>query len=144
MKPLMLCLALLATPALAGEPQVTLSLRFDPASLTLLQERGELIVMSAYYYGEPLAENRLAVDEMGRIFLGAEEMTIWPKDQTLVIGASLAAAPVASVLAPFVNVNVYSARISSDDNLLNCDLVEGPVAALATAPQTIQCSLIDG
>lgn len=135
---------LFALPAAAQDRPVTLNITFDAASLAMLQERGELVTKSAYYYGEPSKNSKLEVDEMGRIFLGAEEMTVWPKDQSFAIGGSLAAAPLASVIEPFVNVNVFSARISSDDNLLDCGFVEGPTADLSKKPQVIACKLIGG
>ena len=41
-----------------------------------------------------------------------------------------------------VNVNVYSARLSSDDNLINCDFIDGPLPAVS-APVTLHCALIE-
>lgn len=42
-----------------------------------------------------------------------------------------------------VNVNVYSAWLSSDDNLISCDLVDGPLSDLTATPVTLRCALIE-
>ena len=42
-----------------------------------------------------------------------------------------------------VNVNVYSARLSNDDNLISCDFIDGPVSDLTTTPITLRCALIE-
>lgn len=142
MKPFICALALLATPALAEDTVVALKIGFDPAAAAFLQEKGELVVVSGWFYSDPAPGNTLPVDEIGTIYLGSEEVTVWPKDQTVTLGHNLAAAPMASVVAPMLNVNVYSARISGEDNLLDCTLVEGPTATLAKTPQTITCTLL--
>lgn len=143
MRSLLLC-AVLATPAMAQETTLTLDLRFDAASTTALQERGEMVVISAVYAGEPAPGNVLPVDEMGMVYLGAEDYTVYPLNQTVQIGHSLGAAPFGNVLAPMVNVNVYSARHTDEDNLLDCGIVDGPTDALSRQPQLISCKLIGG
>ena len=141
MKPLLLC-ALLASPALAQETTLTLDLRFDEAATTALQQRGEMVVISAFYVGEPAPGNLLPVDEMGMVYLGSEDYTVYPLNQTVQIGHSLGAAPIGNVLAPMVNVNVYSARHTDENNLLDCGIVDGPTDALSKQPQLISCNLI--
>jgi len=49
-----------------------------------------------------------------------------------------------SVLAPQVNVNVYSARFTSEDNVLDCSIVEGATDDLSKNAQDITCKLIGG
>ena len=39
-------------------------------------------------------------------------------------------------------VNVYSARKTHEDNLLNCGIYEGPVSMAQKQPVDIQCDLI--
>lgn len=143
MKSLLLC-ALLASPALAQETTLTLDIRFDAASTTALQERGEMVVISAIYAGEPAPGNVLPVDEMGMVYLGAEDYTVYPLNQTIQIGHSLGAAPIGNVLEPMVNVNVYSARHTDENNLLDCGIVDGPTEPLSKQPQLISCKLIGG
>jgi len=134
--------ALLAAPATAQETNVTLHISFDAASATKLQETGEMVIISSYFWGDPATGNVLPVNEMGQLYLGGEQATVWPNEQTISIGHSLAGAPVGNVEAPMVNVNVYSARITSEDNLLDCGIVDGPTDALSKTTQDITCKLI--
>ncbi|OYU38427.1 MAG: hypothetical protein CFE33_16360 [Pseudorhodobacter sp. PARRP1] len=142
--PALLIAALLATPAMAQETSLTLHITFDAASATKLQEAGEMVVVSSYFWGDPVAGNVLPVNEMGQLYLGAEQATVFPNEQTISIGHSLAGAPVGNVEAPMVNVNVYSARITSEDNLLDCGIVDGPTDALSKTTREIACKLIGG
>ena len=144
MKSLLAALTLLALPAVAQDNMIMLNIRFDAATVADLQKRGELVVVAAMFYGAPSPGNTLPVDEMGQIYLGTEEFTVWPKDQDFAIGGSLGAAPFDSVLVPMVNVNVYSARLSDERNLLDCSFVDGPLLYFAKAPQNIICTLLDG
>lgn len=138
---LALCLSLFTLPAMADVPQLTLVIRFDPAAAQALAARGERVVVAGYFYGDPAPGATEAPDEMGLINLGTEEVTIRPKEARLTLGASLSNAPLDQVVEPMVNVNVYSARWTHEDNLLDCGLVDGPVAAM-TAPQEVFCKLL--
>ena len=136
--------ALLATPAIAQETTLTLHISFDAASATKLQEAGEMVIISSYYWGDPVAGHVLPVNEMGELYLGGEQATVWPNEQTITIGGSLGGAPLGNVEAPMVNVNIYSARITNPDNLLDCGIVDGPSDALSKSTQEITCKLIGG
>jgi hypothetical protein len=46
------------------------------------------------------------------------------------------------VTVPMLNVNVFSARWTSEDNLIDCGFLDAPMAELAAAPQSITCKLI--
>ncbi|MDR3494403.1 MAG: hypothetical protein P4L82_07355, partial [Ancalomicrobiaceae bacterium] len=41
-----------------------------------------------------------------------------------------------------VNVNVYTARLADENNLLDCDLVDGLVADVQVKPNKVVCKLI--
>ncbi|MCK9553324.1 hypothetical protein, partial [Aquamicrobium sp.] len=43
---------------------------------------------------------------------------------------------------PGVNVNLYTSRKSSDQNLIECDLIDGAVAKVQAKPITVNCFLI--
>lgn len=134
--------ALLVSPATAQETALTLHISFDAASATKLQEAGEMVIVSSYFWGDPVPGNVLPVNEIGQLYLGGEQATVWPHEQTISIGHSLVGAPLGNVETPMVNVNVYSARITSGDNLLECGIVDGPTDALSKSPQEITCKLI--
>jgi hypothetical protein len=60
----------------------------------------------------------------------------------VVVGANLGGMPRAQVVRPMLTINVFSARFASEDNLLDCGLVDGAAADLAGAVQTVHCKLI--
>jgi len=127
----------------AHAQSVTLNISFSEKAAAIMAEKGELLMVSGYFMGEPAANATIPADEMGMIFLGTEDLTLWPSAQSVTLGGLLAGAPLDQVVEPRLNVNLYSARISSEDNILNCDLVDDTVAVLATKPQDILCKLID-
>jgi hypothetical protein len=133
---------LLATPALAEDAHITIQLAFDPTALAELQKRGEGVVVGVYYAGEPNTSNTMPLNEMDQIYLGAEQITILPENRTVSIGAGLGGSALVMTDAPNVNVNVYSARFTDEDNLLNCSIIDGPVADYIGTTQTINCTLI--
>lgn len=47
-------------------------------------------------------------------------------------------------LLPSVAVNIASARLSNDDNLLDCQVIDMPLAEARRAPNTLRCGLIYG
>ena len=130
--------------AAAAQDMLRLEISFDPAAAAKLAAMGERVTVSAWYYGEPLGEGLIHVDEMGQVWLGTETFDIWPLDQTVSIGGSLGGAPMGWVAQPMVNVNVYSSRLADQNNLLECDLVDGPFDELAMDAQPIRCKLIGG
>lgn len=146
-----LCLPLLCLPALilplmpaqASAEAIRVSVHFDDASRAALEKAKEKVTISAFFYGNP-APGVPVDDESGQIFLSIEELTVWPKDQTVSLGQTLEGAPIKDVEEPYLNVNIYSARHVLEDNILNCSLVDDRVAALRGAVQTITCKLING
>jgi hypothetical protein len=124
-----------------AETGVAIDLVFEQGVAETLADRGEWVVLRASYYGEP-ADASAPVDETGLVYLGEEEATVFPADQRVVLGGAMAAQPRGWVVEPLINVNVFTARFGDENNLLDCGLVDGPVAALAKEVQRISCSLI--
>ncbi|MGA0540302.1 hypothetical protein [Neotabrizicola sp. VNH66] len=134
---------LLAGPALSQTPStVTVEITFSEKALAELTSRGEAVTVSGYWMGDPAPGATLPVNEIGTIFLLTEDLTLWPGPVTVTLGSALASAPVDQVVEPMLNVNVYSARWTSDDNLLDCGLVDDLLSKLTAAPQKMQCKLI--
>lgn len=124
-----------------GAAAVQVHLAFKPGVAAELAKRGERAVIAGWFYGEPAPGAKVPVDEMGLVQLGTEELTVWPVDQTVTLGASLAGAPRDAVTQVSVNVNVYSARLSSEDNILDCGIIDDALQALQ-GEQTITCGLL--
>lgn len=131
----------LPLPALA-DGMVRIDLTLSPRAMAELASLSEMVTVSAFYFGEPAPGATIEPDEMGQVFLGAEDHTVWPLPQAVVLGANLGAMPRGQVVAPMLNVNVFSARFAHEDNLLDCGLVDGAVADLVGAVQKVHCKLI--
>ncbi len=136
-----LILALAGAGAAKADPSVVIDLVFEPGVAETLVSRGEWVVVRAWYHGEP-ADASAPVDETGLVYLGEEEATVFPADQRVALGGAMAAQPRGWVIEPVINVNIYSARFSDDNNLLDCGIIDRPVAALAGHVQKISCGLL--
>lgn len=139
---LLAALALASGPALADTPTLTLNLTFDAEAQAALSERGEMVTVSAYFYGDPAPGATAPTDpEMGWINLGAEEYRLPVAPVTLTLGQGLAIAPLDQVVAPMVNVNIFTARLTDENNLIDCGFIDTAMAEL-TAPQNLTCTLL--
>lgn len=134
-------IGLSALPALAETPLVTLHVTFEPATAKALADAGEMVVIAGHFFGEPVAGATVQPDEIGQILLGREEFTVRPAETTVVLGSSLGTAPLDQVVEPYLNVNVFTARFTSEDNLIDCGLVDDAVAKM-TGPQEMSCKLL--
>jgi hypothetical protein len=135
----------LAVPAAQGAGfGFTVAVSLSPKAAATLKARGEGIVVAAMYSGEPIPAKASKADEMGMIDLGEEDVTIpGANGRAVITGAKVIGAHVGWVKAPGVLINVYSARKTSQDNLLDCGIFEDTVAkAQATQPIAITCKMI--
>lgn len=144
----MIRLALLAAAALAGgaahadTPSLILKLTFDAEAQAALSARGEMVTVATYFYGDPAPGATAPTDpEMGWINLGSEEYRLPPGPVTLTMGQGLAFAPVDQVVAPMVNVNIFTARLTDEYNLIDCGFIDAPMSDL-TAVQELTCTLL--
>ena len=134
-------LTLLAgTAALADT--VSVELAFSDKALAELQSRGEGVIQGSNWIGEPAEGVTTADPETGMVYLQWEELTIYPGPATLVLGANLSAAPLDQVIEPILNLNVFSARWTDDNNLLACDVLGGPLSELVGSTHKLTCKLI--
>jgi len=131
-----------AGAAQAQDTTITFGLGFDPATRATLTTRGEMVIVSAWYYGEP-ADPKVPVDEVGLVYLGGEDLTIFPFDQTITLGANLANANLGDVITPMININIFTARRTHEDNLIDCDFIDGPVADIAGQEPVLTCTLLN-
>ena len=101
-------------------------------------------MVSAFYYGvpKPNAPAKIA-DEMGQVHLGNQDIELHDAGNADFDGHVVDHKALAYVDGdPQVNVNVYSGRHSSEDNLLNCDFFEDAIQIAHAKPIAIHCSLI--
>ncbi|MET2825467.1 hypothetical protein [Mesorhizobium shangrilense] len=135
-----------ASAAQAGDSygfRIDLSLSAKAASELARLHEG--IVVAASYYGDPKPAFAKKANEVGQIDLGREEITV---DSTVasvdVTGKAFERGHVKWLTEGkvMVNVNVYSARRSGPDNILDCDFFDDALTLAQQAPLTLHCKLI--
>jgi hypothetical protein len=112
-----------------------------------LASTDERVMVDAMYYGLPVSDDAPGIDkEDMEIGLGASEIEVAPESAAVkVTGEGFDATYLKSVKGdPEVLVNIYSARKTHENNLLNCGIYQGPVSMAQKKPVEIQCDLIDG
>lgn len=113
-----------------------------------LAAKKEGIVVFATYYGDPKKGADKHTNEIGQISVSTSDENVGISGaggRAHISGAKVDPKSLDWVAGPLkVNVNVASARKSSSDNLLDCDLIDGPVANVRkNAPVEMHCYLID-
>lgn len=138
--------SVLAVPAVAQAPAASgliVDISLSPRAAAELRRLNEGIVVATYYSGEPTAAHEDDADESG-LGLGDVEQVVPGRAGTVTVPDSVLMRDRLSWItgAPRVLVNIYSARRSGPDNLLNCETIEGTVAELGGTMQSVQCRLI--
>ncbi|MBW4582383.1 MAG: hypothetical protein KME42_22675 [Tildeniella nuda ZEHNDER 1965/U140] len=109
-----------------------------------LEKPQETIIVSVSLYGEPKKNSSVKVNEVGLVDLANNRQIALSKAgraqfNRLVVSASKLNQLVSQDYT--VNVNVFSGRRSSQDNLLSCDFFEGKISSLQRGV-TLKCGLI--
>lgn len=111
-----------------------------------LHSRREPLVALVSYYGDPTKQAERHADEVGHIQLSPSASTVElpvGATQVQVSGRQVRRERLAWIEGPvMVNVNIVSGRRSSPDNLLSCDIIDGPLQTVQKAPVKLNCSLI--
>lgn len=146
--PVLAAVALLAAPPTLADttPELgfDIAISLSPKAQAALDAAHEQIALSAVYYGDPRPGEEKHANEVGMIDLGMEDAVL-PAGVLAVHVTGRSVTPERLRLirgGPMVNVNVFSARKSSDDNILNCDFIDGAVAAVVAGPVSLHCFLI--
>jgi hypothetical protein len=141
-----ICVCLLGLTLLSGTAAladtVSVELAFSDKALAELQSRGEGVILRSNWIGEPAEGATMTDPETGMVYLQWEELTIYPGPATLVLGANLSSAPLDQVIEPALNLNVFSARWTDDNNLLACDVLDAPLSQLVGSTHKLTCKLI--
>ncbi|MGC1361076.1 MAG: hypothetical protein WA826_07870 [Silvibacterium sp.] len=111
------------------------------SKLTALSEG---IIVAATWSGDPAAGAARRTNPVGQIDLGQESEEVPARSQTVhVSGAPFRRDRLSDVHgAVMLNVNVYSARHTGPDNILNCDSFDGTLQEAIHKPLVLHCSLI--
>jgi hypothetical protein len=120
-------------------------LSFTPRAADRLAKSHEGVIVAAYWYGFPSAAHRRDADEAGEIRIGAEQRAASATTTRVLIDgrkADLRRVGWTVDGKVWVNVNIFSARRSSPDNVLHCDVFDDPLAQAQPATR-LGCDLID-
>lgn len=139
---------MLAGAALATQPPLgfDLDISLSAKAAERLHRAKEGLTVDARYYGDPTPGAEKHADEVGQIDLGGERLLLPGRAGPVhVSGTKVLTDRLAWIAGGVkVNVNVYSARLSSSDNLLACDFIDGAVAQVVQAqPVHLRCALIE-
>lgn len=151
---LLAAIALLAAapaPSLAAEPTPNFSVvvTLSAEARADLTKRKEQVTVSAMYSGEPTREavKKKIDSEIGEVVLGEETLTrpIVGGKETFAFAGKAFDVKRTKWIKPgtaSILINVYSARKTADDNLLDCGIFEDVLAVAAAQPIEISCKLI--
>ena len=131
--------------AAAGSYGFVVDVSLSPRAAALLRDRKEAIVVAAMYEGTPIPARQKYAGEDGLLGLGSEDVILPAAGgRATITGNKVKRDRIGWVERFDVLVNVYSARRSSQDNLLDCGIFEDSVAKAHAAPIRISCRLIEG
>lgn len=123
----------------------TVDVTLSPKAAALLAARKEKIVVAAYYDGDVRPDYRAKADDLGHIDLGKELVTIsGAGGRAVFTGKTLLKARLGWVTEARIVINVFTARLSGQYNLISCGFVEGTFPKMQARPVAIHCKLIKG
>ena len=144
MRPLLIACALCSLATTANADGFDIKLRFDDRATLTLAQIGESVVVSALYYGDPSAKGEAHSDEMGQIWLGTEEVEVDGLNQTVHLKAALDDEGLVWIKGALrVNINIFSARHSDLNNLLNCAIFEDDIAVAQARTPVLRCVMLE-
>jgi hypothetical protein len=116
-----------------------------------LNESKETVIAIAYFTGAaragiPFRQYKQYASRPGPIGLGETEIEVLPGKAADFSDLKLnqGALPLLDGSGPQLLINVVSGRKSSENNLLNCDIYEGPLKSVVGTSIPIHCKLISG
>ncbi len=135
-----------AHPAGPSKPTLAFkaTLAYTKEAARRLEKSGEGVVVDAYWYGAPTPAHRRDADQIGQIVVDRFRRVLSPRTRDVLIAARDERSRRIEWLVNrrvLVNVNVYSARRTSPDNLLDCTFFDDTVA-LAREGVHLRCGLL--
>lgn len=124
----------------AFQVDVTLS----DAARKKLAEAGESVIVSVSYYGDgkPGLSPKI-LNEVGLVDIGRAQVELQGEGRATLDGSAVQRERLDFIAGDLqINVNVFSARRSSPDNLLDCGFFQDSIGVVAEKPVEISCQLI--
>lgn len=130
--------------ALADPTEIPVRITYSDAAIEQLEQSSEQVIVNVTYSAPPATGNKSEINEIGMISLGSDEVQVLPSKTEVALSIDGLVLPDGMETSGpiLVNVNVYSARLSSEDNILNCDFFEGALDDLRTTGTDLHCFLI--
>lgn len=124
----------------AFKVEVTLS----NAAAQAFAKSGETVIVAASFFADPKTGTaKRDIDEIGQVDLGNKQVELHGAGTASFDGSAVARNKLHLITgAPQVNINVWSGRHTSQDNLLGCDMFQGSIAAAAKQPILLHCALL--
>ena len=120
-----------------------LALKLSDKLVAELTAKNETIIVAAYFYADANEKGAAEIDDMGRITLSDERTELPPVSGAVPVNGIVDPGKLALTQGEVsVNVNIFSGRKSSEDNLIGCDFIDGPVSELTAQPTEIFCGLL--
>ena len=134
-----------AAPVVSFAPGFTVEITYSPKALSTLKASKETVIVVDYLYGFPKQGTpKRDIDEIGQVDLGEVKREVAPgapavfdrvtPDQPLLKWIDSQGLQLL--------INVYSGRKSSQNNLIDCGLYEGPIKSVQGKTIPISCKLI--
>jgi hypothetical protein len=125
-------------------PGYSVSVTLSDKARKLLTDHKETIIVASYFTGSPKPGTPRKYSEMGEVALGHVDVEIQPGGIAKFGPVKLNQAMLSYVdrNGPQLLINVYSARKSSRDNLLDCGIYEGALEPIESKTIPIACKLI--
>lgn len=125
-------------------PTFEIEVSNSPKADQTLTKQKETIIVSAFFNGDPVNEKDL--DDDGQMFITKKEIELTGDNRIAKFEGLKFSKAMYDKLADkdiTLLINVYSGRKSSDDNLLDCGIVEAKASKLMNKRFTLDCKLIE-
>ena len=125
-------------------PDFEIEVAHSAASIEKLNDQGESVIVSANFSGEP--SNPKDGDEIGELQLAKKDIELAPSERIARFSGLSFPKAYYDKLADkdfMLLINVVSGRKSSEDNLLNCGIVQLNVSKIGGQRFKVDCALIE-
>ncbi|MGY0559039.1 hypothetical protein [Lysobacter sp. A421] len=132
-------------PASPDPLAFTVDVTLSDSAKEQFSSSGETVIVGATYFADPAADaGEDVINDVGQVDLGSALVTLPGEGQAAFGSGGLQRDRLDLIEGePQVNINVWSGRKSSPDNLLDCDMFQDAIAVAASQPVAIDCRLLD-
>ena len=121
----------------------TVEVTLSDAAKAQFSRSGESVIVGATYFADPAPDaGEDVINDIGQVDLGSAQVELAGEGPAVFGGGGLQRDRLRFIEGePQVNVNAWSGRKSSPDNLLDCDMFQDAIAVAAREPIKLKCRL---